>query len=74
MGLKKLPTIAALKQEYAALAADQKKLGAGYKDARNEIVALLMAKQNVDRILFGAPQKAKSLERARRPVMVIISP
>ena len=66
LGLKKLPTISALKKEYAALAAEQKRLNAGYKDTRNEMVALLMAKQNVDRILFGAPQKVRSIERDAR--------
>ena len=66
LGLKKLPTINSLKQEYATLAAEQKKLNAGYKDAREEMVSLLMAKQNVDRILGGTPQQAKSVERGSR--------
>ena len=60
LDLKKLPTMDALKKEYATLEAERKKLYQGYRPAREEMVSLLMAKQNVDRILniTSAPTKA----------------
>ena len=64
--LKKLPTMQSLKQEYAALEAERKKLYSGHKAARSEMVDLLMVKQNVDRILFGTPKRVKNLERDAR--------
>jgi hypothetical protein len=66
LGLKKLPPIAELKKEYAMLAVEQKKLSSGYRAEREEMIALLMAKQNVDRILFGSPAKMKNVERDAR--------
>ena len=63
---KKMPRMDSLKKEYAMLVAEQKKLYSGYKAAREEMVALLMAKQNVDRILNGTPAAVKNLERGVR--------
>jgi hypothetical protein len=51
-GLTKFPPMDDLKKEYAVLAAEKKNLSSGYKAEREEMIALLMAKQNVDRI-FG---------------------
>ncbi len=51
LGLKKLPTITALKQEYAALLAEKKKLYCGYKALKENHMALLNAKANAQRIL-----------------------
>jgi hypothetical protein len=48
---KKLPTIAALKQDYAALLAEKKKLYGGYRAAKSNMQELLIAKGNADRIL-----------------------
>jgi len=65
-GKKKLPTITMLKSEYAQLAAEKKKLYSGHKASREEMTTLLMAKQNVDRILFGVSVQTKKLERDAR--------
>ena len=51
LGLKKLPTIAALKQEYAALAAEKKKLYSGYRAAKENMRKLAIAKDNAAKIL-----------------------
>ena len=51
LGLKKLPTIQSLKQEYAALEAENKKLYPEQKKARAEMMELLTAKYNTSRIL-----------------------
>ncbi|MCD8366467.1 MAG: relaxase/mobilization nuclease domain-containing protein [Clostridiales bacterium] len=51
LGLEKLPSIKALKQEYAALSAENKKLYPDQKAARREMIDLLTAKSNVERFL-----------------------
>ncbi|MDR0963494.1 MAG: relaxase/mobilization nuclease domain-containing protein [Clostridium sp.] len=51
-GLIKFPPMDDLKKEYAMLSVEKKKLSSGYRAEREEMIALLMAKQNVDRI-FG---------------------
>lgn len=51
LGLEKLPSIDALKTEYAMLSSQKSKLYAEYKQARQEMVDLQMAKHNIDRIL-----------------------
>jgi len=51
LGLKKLPTIAALKQEYAALRAEKKKLYSGYRMAKDSMRELVIAKDNATKIL-----------------------
>jgi hypothetical protein len=53
---KKLPTIAALKQEYAALLAEKKKMYSGYRDAKSNMQELLIAKGNADKILGIKPE------------------
>ena len=50
-GLTKLPAINSLKQEYAALTAEKKKLYSGYSAARNHMQEILMAQQNVHQLL-----------------------
>jgi len=55
---KKLPAINSLKQEYAILEAEKRKLYSVYKAARDEMIALSMAKQNVD-ILLGEPRQTE---------------
>ena len=63
---KKLPTIKTLHNEYATLEAERKKLWSGHKSEREEMVALKMAKQNVDTFLSEPkpPQKIKSYEQS----------
>ncbi|MCD8367236.1 MAG: relaxase/mobilization nuclease domain-containing protein [Clostridiales bacterium] len=51
LGLEKLPSIKALKQEYAVLSAENKKLYPNQKAARKEMIDLLTAKSNVERFL-----------------------
>jgi hypothetical protein len=60
----RLPSIASLKQEWAALAAEKKKLYAGYHELRDTSRSLMVAKGNADRILGVAPQ-AQAQETSR---------
>ena len=62
LGLKKLPSMQLLKQEYAALKAKKGKLYSAYKQTRDEMIELRTAKNNVDRIL-GATEKEKNRDR-----------
>ena len=50
-GIAKLPTINSLKQEFASLTAEKKKLYAGHSTARNFMQEILMAQQNVHQLL-----------------------
>lgn len=59
LGLKKLPSMDALKTEYATLFSQKNKLYGEYKQARQEMVDLQMAKHNIDRIL-NMQQPAKT--------------
>jgi len=56
LGVKKLPSINQLKQEYAELAAERKKLYAGFREAKENSRALAIAKGNADRLLGITPQ------------------
>lgn len=56
LALKKLPSIQSLKQEYAALLAENKKLYPKQKKAKAEMMELLTAKHNVERLL-GLPKQ-----------------
>jgi chromosome segregation ATPase len=49
--LAKLPTINSLKQEFATLTAEKKKLYSGYSTVRNHMQEILMAQQNVHQLL-----------------------
>ena len=62
LGLKKLPSMQSLKQEYAMLKAENKKRYPEYKQAREKMVELLTAKNNVGRIL-GVTEKEKNRDR-----------
>ena len=53
---KKLPTIASLKQEYAALLAEKKKLYSGYHASKKNMQELVIAKGNADKILGVKPE------------------
>lgn len=65
LGLKKLPSINMLKQEYAALLAEKKKLYQGYRQSRENMKNLLIAKENTDRLLRYSPS-APEQENLRR--------
>ena len=62
LGLKKLPSMQSLKQEYAMLKAENKKRYPEYKQAREKMIELLTAKNNVERIL-GVTEKEKNRDR-----------
>ena len=61
--LEKFPPMASLKQEYAMLAAERKKLYGGYKRAREEMINWQKAKYNTERILAGPQLPTRSYER-----------
>jgi hypothetical protein len=56
LGAKKLPSINRLKQEYAALAGERKKLYAGYHEVKEKSRQLATAVANAERILGVSPQ------------------
>ena len=62
LGLKKLPSMQSLKQEYAVLQAEKKKRYPEYRQAKEKMIELLTAKNNVERIL-GATEKEKNRDR-----------
>jgi len=61
---KKLPSINSLKQEYAVLLTEKKKLYSGWQELKENRKSLLTAKSNADRILNG-PQTRQSRCDAR---------
>jgi hypothetical protein len=61
---KKLPTIASLKQEYAALLAEKKKLYSGYQQKKQTSRELVIAKGNADKIL-GIKPNAQDRDASR---------
>ncbi len=62
LGLKKLPSMQSLKQEYAKLQAENKKRYPEYKQAKEKMIELLTAKNNVERIL-GVTEREKNRDR-----------
>jgi len=64
LGIEKLPPIASLKQEYAALLADKKKLYAGYHSSKKNMQELLVARGNAERLL-GIKPEAQNLDVPR---------
>ena len=62
LGLKKLPSMQSLKQEYAALEAENRKLYPDQKKARAEMMELLTVKHNTSRIL-GLTEDEKRQEQ-----------
>ena len=51
MGVKKLPSVKSLQEEYAKLLSEKKAAYAEYRRSRDEMRELLLHKQNVDRML-----------------------
>jgi len=62
LGLKKLPSMQSLKQEYATLQAESGKIYPALKEARAKMIELLTAKNNVERIM-GVTEKEKNRNR-----------
>jgi hypothetical protein len=62
---KTLPSINALKQEYAALLAERKTLG-NIKQKRDDMIDWARAKNNADRILGMSPAPRKTFDREAR--------
>jgi hypothetical protein len=62
--IKKLPGIASLKQEYAALVAEKRKQYVGYHETKDAVCQLLVAKGNAARIL-GISQDGQGRSRSR---------
>jgi hypothetical protein len=61
---KRLPTIKTLRAEYAAALEEKKKAYAGYREAKTEMRELLVARENVDRLLnIPAPGRERETER-----------
>ena len=66
-GLKKLPTVKSLQEEYAKLLAEKKASYPEYRQARDEMRKLLTIQSNVDRILgTDAREAEKEKEQERR--------
>ena len=51
LGVKKLPSVKSLQEEYAKLLSEKKAAYAKYRRSRDEMRELLLHKQNVDRML-----------------------
>jgi hypothetical protein len=65
--LEKLPTMNMLKQEYAALAADKKKLYANHHAARDFMQEILTAQQNVQQLLnYESTEQNRTSNREER--------
>ena len=63
LGLKKLPSIQSLKQEYAALSAENRKLYPDQKKAKAEMMELLTARHNTERILILSEEEKRQKQR-----------
>ena len=57
LGMKKLPSITSLKQEWAELNTEKKKLYAGYRELKENSRALTVALGNANHILGIAPDE-----------------
>lgn len=66
MGVKKLPSVKALNDEYAALLREKKADFAEYKAAREEMRELIVHKSNIEKILeIDEKQTEKKLEKGK---------
>ena len=61
---KKIPTIQSLKEEYAILDKEKRGLYNGYGKQRDDVIALKLARQNVDMFLDESRER-KLLERVK---------
>jgi hypothetical protein len=62
LGMKKLPSINSLKQEWVKLDAERRKLYSSYKAVKQKFTTLGTAKANADVILFGARTSAQKMQ------------
>ena len=63
LGLEKLPRFEKLKQEYASLNAENKQIYPQYREAREKMMELLTAQNNVNRILGIERKQAREEQR-----------
>ena len=63
MGVKKLPKVKELQTEYAKLLEEKKKTYAEYRRSREEMLELLTAKANIDRVLKMAVEQDVEKEK-----------
>jgi hypothetical protein len=67
LGIKKLPTVASLRTEYASALDEKRKAYAEYRAAREQMKELLIAKTNVDRLLNLTDERTRrETERGER--------
>ena len=66
MGIKKLPAVKSLQDEYASLLSEKKKLYPEYSDTRQEMRDLQMAKANVARLLGYDEKETEKEKEAQR--------
>ncbi len=69
LGVKKLPSVKSLQEEYAKLLAEKKAAYAEYRRSRDEMRELLLHKQNVDRMLGKTSARRK--EKGARPAITV---
>ncbi len=67
LGLEKLPSINTLKQEYAKLLSEKKRLYSGYREAKEKMKLFITAKSNVTTILHGSGSTRKAQTRDAKP-------
>ena len=64
---KRIPTIQSLRAEYAVILGEKKKAYAGYREAKSEMRELLVARENVERLLnVSSPVRERDTEREER--------
>jgi hypothetical protein len=66
LGLDKIPPINTLKQEWAKLDVERRKLHSGYKIAKERFMSICTAEANADVILFDERQAKKSYNKDAR--------
>jgi hypothetical protein len=62
----KLPSINTLKQEWATLETERRKLYSGYKTVKENMLSICTARANADVMLFGSRQTQRTRERGAR--------
>ena len=63
LGVKKLPSVKSLQEEYAKLLSEKKAAYAEYRRSREEMQELLTAKANVDRLLKMDEEQKKEQKK-----------
>jgi hypothetical protein len=70
LGVKKLPTVRALREQYAAHLTEKKKAYSGYKKAKAEMKELLAVKAGVDSLL-NRPERERNRHKIRYKTLSI---